>query len=89
MSRINSPKDGIKWCSTYSLPVNYPSRLRFTKDELSASERIPPGYQPVQHNPGGLKFYMYDYPPFFTRDGQPMQWNGLGWKIYEKTGKFY
>lgn len=89
MSRIVTANDGIKWCSTYSIPVKYPSRLRYPPEVLRENERIPPGYQPVQHNPGGLKFSMYDYPSFFTRDGQPMQWNGLGWKIYEKTGKFY
>lgn len=65
-------------------PVKYPEQCvcqqcRFNSD----GEMIPFGYQPKLHNPGGLKFYMYDY-PFQTASNPP----GKGWYAYQRTGKY-
>lgn len=47
----------------------------------------PFGYQPKRHNPGGLKFSMYDY-NFQTVWGKPLKHYGKGWYKYETTGKY-
>lgn len=80
-----------KRCQPYSCKINYPNSDCFNpygKVNSQDSECRPFGYQPKRHNPGGLKFYVYDY-PFQTQHGKPLSHPGMGWYRYEKTGKYY
>lgn len=77
----------------YSSPV-YPAKDCVTPQIYPAQSLSldgdcrPFGYQPKRHNPGSLKFYMYDY-PFQTTYGVPYRNVGKGWYKYETTGKYY
>nr|QBK86615.1 MAG: hypothetical protein LCMAC102_04110 [Marseillevirus LCMAC102] len=84
-----------KACQPYKCPVpgGYPNPKmcyhQQSKDvALPESECRPFGYQPKRPNPGGLKFYMYDY-PFQTQGGKPLSHPGKGWYEYENTGEYY
>jgi hypothetical protein len=48
----------------------------------------PFGYQPKLPNPGGLKFYFYNY-PYQGFPPDRLTPPGLGWYEYEKTGRYY
>ena len=75
-----------KICQPYSCKTVYPSSDCGRGDAPSDSpDCVPVGYQPKRHNPGGLKFYMYDY-PYHTAGGQVLTHPGKGWYAYEKTG---
>lgn len=70
---------------TYSIPPNYPPR---NKKLCQGVPCVPPGYQQKRRNPGGLKFYLYDY-PLQTNYGQQIGLGGELWRIYNKTGEYY
>lgn len=57
-----------------------------TKPTASA-QIVPPGYQPKRHNPGGLKFQVYDYTAQ-TSGGKPLFPPGRGWAQYQLTGRY-
>jgi len=91
-----------KRCNKASCKVCYPSKdcvspqiypaqgLSLDGDSagVSLQDCRPFGYQPKRHNPGSLKFYMYDM-PFQTTYGIPYRNVGKGWFKYENTGKYY
>lgn len=76
-----------EWCNQYSIPPLYPSRLRSPSSDESIPF-VPPGYYPVRPNPGGLKFYMYDYTYHTRNGGVPLQWRGRGWDTYTHYGVY-
>jgi len=57
-----------------------------TARPIDSTSVIPPGYNPKRHNPGGLKFSMYEYNDQ-TQGGIPLQHPGRGWYRYENTGE--
>lgn len=83
-----------KRCNKATCKVCYPSKdcvspQIYPAQGLSLDGDCRPfGYQPKRHNPGSLKFYMYDY-PFHTTEGVPLRNVGKGWYRYETTGKYY
>jgi len=80
-----------KRCQPYKCPINYPSKNCYNpygKVNSDSEGCRPFGYQPKRPNPGGLKFYMYDY-PFQTQGGIPITHPGKGWYGYENTGQYY
>jgi len=73
------------------VPYGYPNpETCYTQqmDTRPESDCVPFGYQPKRPNPGGLKFYMYDY-PFHTAGGTVLTHPGKGWYRYENTGQYY
>jgi len=78
-------------CQPYKCPVAYPSKETCYSPEKDISDNnprcIPFGYAPKRHNPGGLKFYMYDYTVQTTGD-RPLTHPGKGWYTYERTGVY-
>ncbi len=86
----------LKRCNKYSIPVKYPTApgkpcgcIQPPNAHPANSEYCRPfGYQPKRNNPGGLKFYMYDY-NYQTQYGIPLTHPGRGWQSYEQTGTYY
>lgn len=84
---VQHPKFQRK-CQPYSCKVNYPMGCHTQKDLMFKSKTCRPfGYQPKRQNPGGLKFYQYDY-TVQTEYGHPLNHPGRGWQYYERTGRF-
>lgn len=83
-----------KKCQPYKCPVRpdgYPDPKTcynpYGKREFDSKDCRPFGYQPMRHNPGGLKFYVYNY-NYQTQGGKPLSHPGMGWYRYEKTGEY-
>ena len=78
-------------CQPYVCPIKYPNAKTcfnpLGKTNSGDSDCVPFGYQPKRPNPGGLKFYMYDY-PYHTAGGVPLSHPGKGWYAYETTGVY-
>ena len=74
------------------VPYGYPDPQTcynpYGKTDSKDADCRPFGYQPKRPNPGGLKFYMYDY-PYQTQGGEPITHPGKGWYKYERTGQYY
>ena len=79
-----------KTCNPYKCSINYPDpKTCFNphKDNNLKSPNCRPfGYQPVLHNPGGLKFNMYYYP--YQVESNGLSHPGMGWYKYQQTGKY-
>lgn len=85
-----------KFCQTYSVQPNYPSRLKppimselaDKAHAIALGQNIQPrpGYNPIRPNPGGKAFSFYFY-PYQTQNHRPLYGAGLGWDTYAKTGR--
>ncbi len=75
-----------KNCQPYVCPNNYKKKCNNGIHNQDGN-CISFGYQPKRENPGGLKFYMYDY-PFQTQGGVPLTHPGKGWYKYEESGVY-
>ena len=74
-----------KKCQPYSCKPNYKAIIN--ERNLLRDDNSCTGFQPTRHNPGDLKFYMYDY-TVQTEYDKPLNHPGVGWYRYESTGKY-
>jgi len=81
------PYPNMETCTHNSLEDSLPSLFDEETGGTILGNCRPFGYQPKRPNPGGLKFYQYDY-IFQKQDGKPLQHPGRGWVKYKNTGKF-
>ncbi len=78
-----------KDCQPWTCPVNYPPKNCVAPqiDSNPFNECTAVGYTPKQPNPGGLKFYIYDY-PYPRPNGELPKHTSRGWNVYNTTGRF-
>ncbi len=71
-------------CNKAVCKIDYPT---CDTPKIPLDECRPFNYQARRPNPGGLKFYVYNY-PLQTAYGLPLRNVGKGWDRYAATGKF-
>lgn len=75
-------------CTPYKAEGTYDRLPMNSSAHLTDTEGTPTGYAPKRPNPGGLKFYQYDY-TVQTQGGQVLSHPGVGWYHYDRTGQYY